>query len=232
MSRHPSASLGRILASAALLLLSACAVLRPAGYADFKEALKQADALKIYDTLEALIGEDEDTRGDRKAAFKAVRDRNEDTASFQFAWAAVAGRYVQYKGLLAVDLLKDIERHARRSVELDPAFRNGAATRLLGTMYVVAPSAFLEHGDSELGLEMLEGLVEKYPDEPQNHLRVAEAYIALNDPGPAADHLCACLAVKDTMRKEDQVLLTNLFADAGKVECPGPVPVPVPKKKR
>jgi thioredoxin-like negative regulator of GroEL len=230
MSRLPVASLGRFLVPVALVLLSSCVVLRPAGYADFKTALKQADALKIYDTLEALIADDDDTRSDRKLAFRALRDREEDTAAFQFAWAAVAGRYVQYRGLLAVDLLKHIERHARRSVELDPAFRNGAATRLLGTMYVVAPSSFLEHGDSETGLEMLEGLVEKYPDEPQNHLRVAEAYIALNDPGPAADHLCACLAVKDTMRGEDQKLLTNLFADAGKVECPGLPPVPAPEK--
>lgn len=224
------ASLRSFLVPAALALLSACAVLRPAGYADFHTALDKGDALRIYDTLEFLIAEEDDTRSDRKAAFKAVRDRNEDTAGFQFAWAAIAGRYVQQKGLLGVALLKDIERHAQRSRELDPDFRNGAATRLLGTLYVVAPSSLIEHGDSELGLEMLEGLVAKYPEDPENHLRVAEAYITLNDPGPAAEHLCACLAVKDKMREDDQKLLTNLFADAGKVECPGSTPIP--KKKR
>jgi hypothetical protein len=215
---------------AALALLSACAVLRPAGYDEFQKAVGKGDAIRIYDTLEALIAEEDDTRADRKAAYRALRDRNEDTAEFHFAWAAVAGRFVQYKGLLAANLLKDIERHALRSRELDPEFRNGVATRLLGTMYVVAPSSLIEHGDSELGLEMLESLVEKYPGDPENHLRVAEAYIALNDPGPAASHLCTCLAVKDKMRKDDRKLLVNLFADAGKVECPGSTPVP--KKKR
>jgi hypothetical protein len=218
-----------LLMLAVLSGLSACAVLRPAGYAELQTALKQGDAIEIYDRLEALIAEDDDTRANRKDAFRAVRDRNEDTAAFQFAWAALAGRFVQYKGLLAANLLPDIEKHALRSIALDPKFRNGAATRLLGTMYVVAPSSFVEHGDSEQGLEMLEGLVEQYPGDPENHLRVAEAYITLNDPAPAASHLCACLAVKDTMRKDDQKLLVNLFADAGKVSCPGPTPIPVKK---
>ncbi len=231
MSLFPSSAARRsILVATALAALSACAVLRPPGYGEFEAALKGRDAIQIYDTLEALIAEDDDTRGDRKKAFAAVRDRNEDTAAFQFAWAAIAGRLVQQRGLLAVGLVKDVERHARRSVELDPDFRDGAATRLLGTMYVVAPSNFVEHGNSELGLEMLEGLVEKYPDEPENHLRTAEAYIALNDPEPAIPHLCACLAVKKTMRKDSQVLLDNLVADAGKVQCPGLPPVQVKKR--
>lgn len=216
--------------AAALAVLSACAVLRPPGYEEFQAALKTRDALQVYDRLEALIAEDDDTRNDRKQAFAVVRDRNEDTAAFQFAWAAIAGRLVQQRGLLAVNLVKDIERHARRSVELDPDFRQGAATRLLGTMYVVAPSSFLEHGNSELGLEMLESLVEKYPDDPENHLRTAEAYIALNDPDQAVEHLCACIAARDTMRKDFQVLLDSLIADAGKVECPGQPPVQVKKK--
>ena len=72
--------------------LAACAVLRPPGYDDFKTAVSSGDALRIYDTLEALIAEDDDTRNDRKMAFAAVRNRNEDTAAFQFAWAAIAGK--------------------------------------------------------------------------------------------------------------------------------------------
>lgn len=211
----------RVLLGLALAGLSACAVLRPAGYADFKAAVSGGRAIDIYDTLEALIAEDDDTRRDRKDAFRAVRNRNEDTAEFQFAWAAIAGRIVQQRGLLAVNLVPEIEDHARRSVELDPTFRNGAATRLLGTMYVIAPSTFVEHGNSELGLEMLEGLVAEYPDDPENRLRTAEAYIALNDPEPAGPHLCACIAVKETMRKDDQKLLENLIADAGEVDCNG-----------
>ena len=76
-----------------------------------------------------------------------------------FARADVTGRLVQQRGFLAANLVPDIERAARRSRELDPNFRDGAATRLLGTLYVIAPAAVLEHGDSEQGLELLEGLV-------------------------------------------------------------------------
>ena len=229
LASSPSARFRLLLVMLAAGTLSACVVLRPPGYGDFKAALKTGEALRIYDTLEALIDNDHDTRTDRKIAWQALRDRNEDTAGFQFAWAAVGGRFVQYKGLLAVNLLKDIERHARLSVTLDPHFRNGAALRLLGTLYVVAPSTFVEHGDSELGLEMLEELVRDHPADYENHLRVAEAYITLNDPAPAAEHLCVCLAVMDQMRKDDQKLLVNLFADAGAVDCPGSTPIPVKK---
>lgn len=200
--------------------LTACTVLlRPAGYEDFALSVTKGEAIQIYDTLEALIAEDDDTRSDRKAAWRAVRDRNIDTAEFHFAWAAIAGRYVQYKGLLAANLLKDIERHARRSMELDPKFRDGAAKRLLGRMYVVAPASMVEHGDSEVGLEMLEQLVADYPDNPENHLSLAEAFITLNDPAPAAPHLCFCLGVKDKMRNDEQRLLDNLISDAGPVTC-------------
>lgn len=219
------------LVAIALLGLSACAVLRPAGYAEFRGALKQGDALQIYDRLEALIAEDDETRADRRDAYRALRERNEDTAAFQFAWAGVAGRFVQYKGLLAANVVPDIERHARRSLELDPAFRDGAAKRLLGTMYVIAPSSFLEHGNSELGLEMLQELVEAYPGDYQNHLRLAEAYIALNDPAPAHPHLCTCMNSKGTMRKDDEKLLENLIADAGRIDCPGIGAVEVLKAK-
>jgi hypothetical protein len=224
------ATLRAALVALAVTGLAACAVLRPPGYDEFKSAVSSGDALRIYDTLEALIAEDDDTRNDRKIAFAAVRNRDEDTAAFQFAWAAIAGRLVQQRGLLAANLVKDIERRARRSVELDPGFRHGAATRLLGTMYVIAPSSFVEHGNSELGLEMLLGLVDEYPEDPENHLRAAEAYIALNDPLPAAPHICAILPVREKMRKDDQKLLENLIADAGKVQC-GDTTVTVQDKK-
>ena len=47
--------------------------------------------------------------------------------------------------------VRDVERSARRSRELDPGFRDSAATRLLGTLYVIAPASLLKHGDSEAG---------------------------------------------------------------------------------
>ena len=115
-----------------------------------------------------------------------------------------------------------MERWALRSRTLDPDFRDGAATRLLGTLYVAAPASFLEHGDSEQGIEMLEQLVQEHPDAVENHLRLAEAYIALSDPEPAAPHLCVCLAQRAALRRDDQQLLDQLVATAGTPDCESP----------
>ncbi len=176
-------------------------------------------ALAVSDALESLIAVGKDTPADRVYAYNLVLTHTSDTAGDTFARAAVTGRLVQQKGLLGASLVPDIERYARRSRELDPHFRSGAATRLLGTLYVTAPATLLKHGDSEEGLELLEGLADEYPDVPENHLRLAEAYIALNDPLPACPHLRLCLASKSSLRPDDQALLNVLVAAASPLRC-------------
>jgi tetratricopeptide (TPR) repeat protein len=183
-------------------------------------AARRHDALAISDALEALIAEGKEGKGDRGFAYDAVREREEPTAAYAFARAAITGRLVQAHGLTKSLLIKDAEAWAERSVALDPSFRDRAATRMLGTLYVLAPAALLAHGDSEKGLELLEGLVAERPDVLENHLRVAEAYIALGDNAPATPHLCTCLAKRSQLRKDDQQLLQKLVRDAGLGECP------------
>lgn len=188
-------------------------------HTEISAAADGGDVLALSDTLEALIATGKDSIADREYAYEIVRTNNDDTAAAMFARAAVSGRLVQQKGLLAANLVGDIERCARRSRELDPSFRDGVATRLLGTLYVIAPSALLKHGNSEEGLDLLEGLVTAHPEAPENHLRLAEAYIALGDPTPAYPHLCLCLSRKVALRGDDQILLTHLIADAGTLPC-------------
>jgi hypothetical protein len=202
-----------------LCLSSACATRRGAVHPELSAAGDRQDALAVSDALEALIAAGQDTPADREYAYDMVRAHTEDTAPSLFAQAAVTGRLVQQKGLLAAHLLPEIERCARRSRDLDPDFRGGAATRLLGTLYVMAPAMFLEHGNSEIGLQLLEGLVRTHPDVLENHLRLAEAYIALGDPAPAGPHLCRCLANKAALRLDDQRLLQQLIDDAGLPPC-------------
>jgi len=134
------------------------------------------------------------------------------------------GRLVQTKGLAAALLIREMEAWATKSRELDPEFRGGAATRMLGTLYVLAPASLLTHGDSEKGLEILEKLRNEHPESLENHLRYAEALIALGDPGPATTALCKCLAEKARLHKDDQVLLDKLVRDAGAPACPAPSP--------
>ncbi len=169
------------------------------------------DPLVVSDELETLIQEGKDTREARESAYERVRDNPSDTAGAAFGRAAVTGRLVQQQGLLAANLVRDVEFYARRSRELDPGFRDFASTRMLGTLYVLAPAALLKHGDSESGLEMLETLAREHPHVPENHLRLAEAYVSLGDNRAARPQLCQCLAVRDRLRRDDQMLLAQLF---------------------
>lgn len=202
-----------------LCLSSACATRKGAVHPELSAVGDRQDALALSDGLEALIAAGRDTPADREYAYDIVRVHEEDTAPSMFARAAVTGRLVQQKGLLAAHLVPEIERGARRSRDLDPDFRGGAATRLLGTLYVMAPAVLLQHGDSEGGLQLLEGLVQTHPEVLENHLRLAEAYIALGDPAPAGPHLCRCLADQASLRLDDQVLLRQLVDDAGLPPC-------------
>jgi len=173
----------------------------------------EVDCLVVSDELEALIENGSDTPAAREAAYEKVRQSKCDAAAGPaFGRAAVIGRIVQQKGLLAANLVRDVELYARRSRELDPTFRAFASTRMLGTLYVFAPAALLKHGDSESGLEMLETLTREHPDVPENHLRLAEAYISLGDNSSARPQVCQCLAARDHFRRDDQQLLAQLFA--------------------
>jgi tetratricopeptide repeat protein len=222
----------RIAARLTLLLVallgldSGCALRKQPVHPELTTAGDRHDALALSDALEALIDAGQDTLADREYAYDIVHAQTDDTAPSLFARAAVTGRLVQRKGLRAANLVPEIERCARRSRELDPSFRAGAATRLLGTLYVMAPAVLLHSGDSELGVELLEGLVQQYPRDYENHLRLAEAYIALGDPASANAHLCACLAHKAALRRDDQRLLDQLIDNAGPPACEQTTAVP------
>lgn len=209
----------------ATLVLTACSGAIPPLRPELRAAADQRDALGLVEALDRLIDADTATDGDREAAYDAIQRWEEPTASYAYARAALAGRVAQIRGLTAIGLVGEVERYARRCLELEPSFRNGAATRMLGTMYVLAPSSLVEHGDSETGLEMLEKLAQEHPTEMENSVRVAEAYIALGDPDPATPYLCACKAGRAKLRPESQRLLAKLLQEVesdGALACPTP----------
>jgi hypothetical protein len=204
---------------AAFSLAAACASHTGPVAPELEVAAKHHNALAVSDALEGLIADGKDTPRDREYAYEVVKLETEDTAPATFARAAVAGRLVQQRGLLGANLVADVEQWARHSRELDPNFRDGAATRLLGTLYVIAPASFLKHGDSEEGLGLLEGLVHEHPASLENHLRLAEAYVALGDLAPAGPHLCVVLEGRTALRHDDQHLLDQLLTTAGTPPC-------------
>lgn len=205
-----------------IALLSGCCASQPppAVPAPLQVAIDHHDALAVSDALEGLIAEGKDSGRDRQLAYDEVHRKEEPTAAYAFARAMITGRLVQVKGLTAALLVREMEEWAEKSRALDPTFRSGAATRMLGTLYVLAPSSLLAHGDSEKGLDILEKLRKEYPDVIENHLRYAEALIALGDPTPATEALCKCIGQKATLRKDDQHLLEKLVQDAGSPACP------------
>jgi hypothetical protein len=210
----------RVAALGGACLTVACATGGGRVSSTLEAVVERQDPLAVADALEALIAEGEDSRADREYAYRAVTRDEQGTAAYAFARAIVTGRLVQQRGLLGASLVGDVEDWALRSRELDPAFRDGAATRLLGTLWVLAPASLLSHGDSERGLELLQSLVRDYPGGIENHLRLAEAYVALHDPAPAEPHLCLCLADRTALRRDEQQLLDQLVAVAGTPHCP------------
>jgi hypothetical protein len=214
--------LSLLILSGGLSVLGACALTSGAVHRTLESAAASSDALTTSDALEALIADGKDSPADRRYAYDAVRRREEDTAGYTYARAVVTGRLVQQEGLLGAAMVPDVERYARRSRELDPDFRDGAATRVLGTLYVIAPASLLVHGDSEEGLALLESLVQRHPETAANHLRLAEAYIALGDIAPAGPHLCLLLSHRGELHPDEQVLLERLVREIGGAPCSAP----------
>lgn len=216
----------RFRAAAALLALgtlAGCSIItRAPTHPELATTAEQGDPLALSDALEALIDAGTATPADRAYAYQMVKTVKTDTAATAFARAAITGRLVQDQGLRAAQLIPDVEADALRSRALDPEFRDGAATVLLGKLYVMAPATLLKHGDSETGLELLEEVTAAHPDVAGNHLRLAEAYVTLHDPEPAGPHLCYCLEHKESLRPEDQRGLNGLLDDAGPLPCAPP----------
>lgn len=73
------------------------------------------------------------------------------------------------------DLLDDAVERAQRARGLNPMVADGGPDRFLGGVYLRAPAWPASIGDLELALEHLERAVTIAPDNPENHLLLAEA---------------------------------------------------------
>lgn len=186
---------------------------------DVATAAETRDALAVSDELEALVEQGRGTEDDRVYALEQVRSIPDDgSAGYAFARAAVAGRVAELRGVKAGKLVGEAEGFARKSIERDPQFRDRAASRLLGSLWVMAPPRLLEHGDSEEGLGLLETLTTEQPQELLNHLRLAEAYVFLGDPEPAVPHLCTVQQGRTALRRDDDALLQRLLDEVAEEE--------------
>lgn len=69
-------------------------------------------------------------------------------------------------------------------------------------------------------LSMPQSVVEHWPAQHENHLRLAEGYLALGDPEPARPHLCLGAGRCAELRQDHQRLLDELFEQAEVAGCP------------
>ena len=216
----------RMLLAAILVAASAGMGCKPSADLNNPSFAGTHSAFEVYERLEALIDAQKDNKQDREDAYALVVKQADTSPEYYFARAAVAGRLAENRGLQALGLVTETEDYARKVRAIAPDYREGAATRMLGTLYVLAPPSLVKHGDSETGLELLEAEVKAHPERLISRLRLAEAYIALGDSEPAKEHLCEVQRGEPTLSAGDRRLLTKLVADAGKLECSVAAPQP------
>lgn len=175
----------------------------------------EASAWAVHEALEERIRAGQASEADRQAALDKVRAAPDDqSAAYAYARASVAGRVAEGRGLKALKILEEMRTWARRSIERDPNFEEMAATRMLGTLLALA-GQHLDGGDSEEGLELLESVVAAHPENPVNHLRLAEAFVALGDAESGFEALCAAMAAREQLAAEEQRLLDALVEEVG-----------------
>lgn len=202
-------------------LLAGCNKGASSSNPELSEAASEPDLWSLYEALEKMVDAERASESDREYAYAQAQQAKDDgTAQWAFARAAITGRLAEAKGLKALWLIKEVETYAMLSIERDPAFNDSAAKRMLGTLYVLAGD-HVEHGDSEKGLEILEGLLDAQPDHVRNQLRVAQGYISLGDPDPALEILCQVDQQRDGLSPDEQRLLDRLFEDVGGASVAG-----------
>lgn len=186
------------------------------------------DPMAIYLALEGEIDVRDVGENERQRAYEAVADAVDDgSPGYALARAALAGRLAETRGLSALGLVREAEHYARTSRNRDPNFRDEEATRMLGSLQALAGD-HLEEATTEDGIEVLENLLRRRPEDRRTALRLAQALVALGDPESALAPLCACAAGKDELRASErrifelvrEQLLREL--DLSALDCPGP----------
>lgn len=111
-----------------------------------------------------------------KLAIKVNPDRPEG----HYYAAASAGLVAESQLAPSRSFQEAIEQPALMLVEIAPHYEAGGGLRILGALYVKAPTWPVGVGDLEEGTALLERAVADYPGHPLNHLFLAEAYAKVN----------------------------------------------------
>jgi hypothetical protein len=163
---------------------------------------------KSYDILwrgaraAAWLADDADGDKDRRARFahkgidyaKAAIDANPHRVEAPYYLAISIGLLATTKTLGAHELVPQVLKLAKDAVKMDEKFDYGGPLRLLGSVYVKAPSWPASVGDVDEGVKHLRRAVELGPDYPHNHLLYADGLVANNKLAEAEREYQAVLA--------------------------------------
>ncbi|MGY6275430.1 sterol transporter outer membrane protein BstC [Methylomonas sp. MgM2] len=105
----------------------------------------------------------------------ALKQGGQHNGANHYYLAANLGLLVRDDIALAMENINRLEDEMKQSVVLSPDLDDGGPLRLLGALYLKAPSWPSGIGDLDKALEFLERAVIKHPDHPLNHLFYAEA---------------------------------------------------------
>lgn len=119
-------------------------------------------------------------------AEQALRQGAERDGAVHYYLAANLGLAVHQHPLQAADSVSRLEQELQTAVRLSPGVDDGGPLRLLGMLYLKAPSWPTGIGDGDKALGWLQKAVDQYPQHPLNHLFHAEALWEVDEKGAAA----------------------------------------------
>jgi hypothetical protein len=136
------------------------------------------------------------TEAGMQAAKEAGAAESNPIASYYLALNL--GLYVKTKGMKAIFKVGELIQ-VLKVAGIMPDLELGGPVRVLGLLYVMAPSWPAGPGDLDEGLSLLKGAVDNYPSHPLNHLFYAEALIQNKEMKKAEKELDAAVELADTL---------------------------------
>lgn len=160
----------------------------------------------------------------RQFAKSVSRCPDTGRVAFAMAQALALGRSAQGRGLSGLSAFRRAEAWAAKAYGRDPEFMEGMPRRVLGSMWALG-GEHLKGRDSESGLELLSEQVNRYPDPPENVMRLVQALLALGDVEGGHEVYCAYSMLPGAWSSLNQELgalkraFHQTFADEG-LTCP------------
>lgn len=129
-------------------------------------------------------------------------------------WLGVSyGVYGEEKGILkSLSLIGPIKEEMQAVLSIDPSYQDGGAHRVLGRLYFKVPGLF--GGSKKKSVEHLKKAIDIGPNNPMNHLYLAETYLKMGKKDLARKELENTInapKTKDPGDEEDKARASELL---------------------